>query len=157
MPGLDINGDRLYICSMEIQDKLNLIGGDSRFEVDSSAQAQCGDFVGTGAATAKTGTLGDSVSMLVRSDGKRVPVLKTLLSSYCARNCFYCPWRRGRDLPRVHIQPQLDDHSRLDESTFLRLVFNVMFHRPTGWLLLNRLSASCYLEPTRASGPSGSS
>jgi hypothetical protein len=54
----------------------------------------------------------------------------------------------NRDLPRVHIQPQLDDHSRLDESTFLRCVFSVMFHRPTGWLLLNRLSASCYLEPT---------
>ena len=52
------------------------------------------------------------------------------------------------DLARVHIQSQLDDHSRLDESTFLRFVFSVMFHQPTGWPLLDRLSASCYLEPT---------
>src|SRR5437868_463528 len=89
---------------MEIQDKLNLLSGDSRFEVDSSAQARCGDFVVAGSP--RTGVLGDSISSVVRSDGKRMPVLKTMLSSYCARNCFYCPWRRGRDLPRVQFTPE---------------------------------------------------
>src|SRR6266567_4727052 len=100
---------------MDFLDKLSLLGGDSAFDVDSSqdatlanraanpatvasaAQAQCGDFVDAAPSTPrKTDVLSDSISMLVRSDGKRVPVLKTMLSSYCARNCFYCPWRRGR-------------------------------------------------------------
>ena len=54
----------------------------------------------------KTKALGSSISTVVRSDGRPMPVLKTMLSSYCARNCFYCPWRRGRDLPRVQFTPE---------------------------------------------------
>src|SRR5688572_24959844 len=58
-----------------------------------------------------------------------------------------------RDLPGVDIQPQfddgtLDDHSRLDGSTNFSSMNDVSFHQPTGWPLLDRLSASCYLEPT---------
>ncbi|MBI5876324.1 MAG: putative DNA modification/repair radical SAM protein [Chloroflexi bacterium] len=41
-----------------------------------------------------------------RPDGKRLTVLKTMLSSFCARNCYYCPWRRGRDLPRTQFAPE---------------------------------------------------
>jgi predicted DNA-binding helix-hairpin-helix protein len=114
---------------MDFLDKLSLLGGYSAFDVDSSqdktpanfaaipsrepamvapaAQVQCGDFVDANPSTPrKTDVLSDSISILVRSDGKRVPVLKTMLSSYCARNCFYCPWRRGRDLPRVQFTPE---------------------------------------------------
>ncbi len=86
---------------MDVLQKLELLGDDTRFEVDSAAQAGCGDFVDA----KKTNALERSISTLVRGDGKRIPVLKTLLSSYCARNCFYCPWRRGRDLPRVQFTP----------------------------------------------------
>jgi predicted DNA-binding helix-hairpin-helix protein len=37
--------------------------------------------------------------------GKRVPMLKTLLTSACERNCYYCPFRAGRDFRRVTFQP----------------------------------------------------
>jgi predicted DNA-binding helix-hairpin-helix protein len=37
--------------------------------------------------------------------GKRIPMLKTLLTSACERNCYYCPFRAGRDLRRVTFQP----------------------------------------------------
>jgi predicted DNA-binding helix-hairpin-helix protein len=37
--------------------------------------------------------------------GKRVPMLKTLLTSACERNCYYCPFRAGRDFHRVTFQP----------------------------------------------------
>ncbi|MEP7198852.1 MAG: hypothetical protein ABI874_03440, partial [Chloroflexota bacterium] len=87
---------------MDTQQKLELLGDDARFEVDAAAEQACGDFTGT----RKSDALGHSISTLIRSDGKRIPVLKTLLSSYCARNCFYCPWRRGRDLPRVQFAPE---------------------------------------------------
>ncbi|MCA1553592.1 MAG: radical SAM protein, partial [Chloroflexi bacterium] len=94
---------------MDVLQKLELLGDDTRFEVDAAAQHACGDFVPRAQPNAveakKTNVLERSISTLVRSDGKRVPVLKTLLSSYCARNCFYCPWRRGRDLPRVQFTP----------------------------------------------------
>jgi predicted DNA-binding helix-hairpin-helix protein len=87
---------------MDIHEKLELLSGDARFDVDASAQTACGDFVDA----RKSKALGNSITTVVRSDGKHMPVLKTMLSSYCARNCFYCPWRRGRDLPRVQFTPE---------------------------------------------------
>ena len=93
----------LQICSypqfqMDVLQKLELLGDDTRFEVDSAAQSACAGFVPAGSIAKKTDALERSISTVIRSDGTRMPVLKTLLSSYCARNCFYCPWRRGRDL-----------------------------------------------------------
>lgn len=37
--------------------------------------------------------------------GKPVRLLKTLLSSACERDCFYCPFRAGRDRPRATFRP----------------------------------------------------
>lgn len=37
--------------------------------------------------------------------GKRIPMLKTLLTSACERNCYYCPFRAGRDFSRVTFRP----------------------------------------------------
>ena len=37
--------------------------------------------------------------------GGRTPILKTLLTSACEKNCLYCPFRAGRDLRRATLQP----------------------------------------------------
>jgi hypothetical protein len=34
-------------------------------------------------------------------NGKQIKLLKTLLSSACERDCFYCPFRAGRDFRRT--------------------------------------------------------
>jgi len=39
-------------------------------------------------------------------DGKQVKLLKTLLSSACERDCYYCPFRAGRDFRRATFKPQ---------------------------------------------------
>ena len=39
-------------------------------------------------------------------NGKQVKLLKTLLSSACERDCFYCPFRTGRDFRRATFKPQ---------------------------------------------------
>src|SRR5215216_3480072 len=39
-------------------------------------------------------------------NGKRIKLLKTLLSSACERDCFYCPFRAGRDFRRATFRPQ---------------------------------------------------
>jgi predicted DNA-binding helix-hairpin-helix protein len=36
-------------------------------------------------------------------NGQKIMLLKTLLSSACERDCFYCPFRAGRFPPR-HVQ-----------------------------------------------------
>lgn len=38
--------------------------------------------------------------------GRRVPLLKILQSSFCERDCLYCPFRHGRDMPRAALRPQ---------------------------------------------------
>jgi len=39
-------------------------------------------------------------------NGKQVKLLKTLLSSACERDCYYCPFRAGRDFRRATFKPQ---------------------------------------------------
>ncbi len=39
-------------------------------------------------------------------NGKQILLLKTLLTSVCERNCFYCPFRSGRDFRRATFRPE---------------------------------------------------
>ena len=42
----------------------------------------------------------------VLPDGQRIKLLKTLLSSACERDCYYCPFRAGRNFRRATFQPE---------------------------------------------------
>ncbi len=47
------------------------------------------------------------LTTVVRSDGKPIPIVKTLMTSACEKDCFYCPTRRGRNsLRRLTFQPE---------------------------------------------------
>jgi predicted DNA-binding helix-hairpin-helix protein len=46
-----------------------------------------------------------NVSDAQMPNGKRITLLKTLLTSACERNCYYCPFRAGRDFRRATLQP----------------------------------------------------
>lgn len=48
-------------------------------------------------------------------NGKQIKLLKTLLTSACERNCYYCPFRAGRDFRRATFGP--DEFAR----TFMAL------------------------------------
>ena len=39
-------------------------------------------------------------------NGKNIRLLKTLLTSACERNCYYCPFRAGRDFRRATLKPE---------------------------------------------------
>ncbi len=45
------------------------------------------------------------VSSAALPNGKRISLLKTLLTSACERNCYYCPFRAGRDMRRATFKP----------------------------------------------------
>jgi predicted DNA-binding helix-hairpin-helix protein len=55
------------------------------------------------------------IAMVALPNGQRMPLLKTLLTSACERDCNYCAFRRGRDFRRETFSP--------DEmgQTFIRL------------------------------------
>lgn len=47
-----------------------------------------------------------SIHHAVMPNGRTIPLLKTLLTSACERNCFYCPFRAGRNYRRVTFRPE---------------------------------------------------
>ncbi|MDP3184045.1 MAG: putative DNA modification/repair radical SAM protein [Anaerolineales bacterium] len=42
----------------------------------------------------------------VLPNGQRIKLFKTLLTSVCERDCYYCPFRAGRDFRRATFQPE---------------------------------------------------
>jgi predicted DNA-binding helix-hairpin-helix protein len=40
------------------------------------------------------------------SGSRTIPLLKTMLTTACERNCYYCPFRAGRSYRRVTFQPE---------------------------------------------------
>ena len=55
-------------------------------------------------AAAKQAALG--ISQAVMPGGKTMAQLKTMVTSACERNCFYCPFRAGRNYQRHTFQPE---------------------------------------------------
>ncbi len=51
------------------------------------------------------------ISHGVLPNGKRIRLLKTLQTSACERNCYYCPFRAGRDFRRATFKPDEMAHT----------------------------------------------
>ncbi len=46
------------------------------------------------------------LSQAALPNGRKITMLKTLLTSACERNCYYCPFRAGRDFRRATFKPE---------------------------------------------------
>ena len=57
-----------------------------------------------GSTAAKQAELG--ISQAVMPGGKTMPMLKTLLTTACERDCYYCPFRAGRNYRRHTFKPE---------------------------------------------------
>ncbi|VAW43592.1 Radical SAM domain protein [hydrothermal vent metagenome] len=66
--------------------------------------APCGQVVTSRNSPNQQDALG--ISHAVMPGGKTMPMLKTLLTSACERNCFYCPFRAGRRYRRHTFKPE---------------------------------------------------
>jgi predicted DNA-binding helix-hairpin-helix protein len=69
--------------------------------MDVHQVAACGQ---TPAAVQHKVALG--IQSAVMPGGKRLPLLKTLLTSACERDCYYCPFRARRNFRRVTFKPE---------------------------------------------------
>lgn len=78
--------------------KLTVLSGQMEFEPDAERRPDC--FVPQKAAGQVF------IHPAQRPDGKPVKLLKTLLSSACERDCFYCPFRAGRNFRRATFRPE---------------------------------------------------
>ncbi len=109
-----------YNDGMDSVQKLAFLREDMALEVDETPAALPGaslpaeplTLMGTDACpgTGQPETSGQDlnnlpIQMVALPGGKRVPLLKSLLTSACERNCYYCPFRSGRDMRRVTFKP----------------------------------------------------
>jgi len=46
------------------------------------------------------------IHLAASAGGRKLPLLKAMLTSACERNCNYCPFRAGRDFRRMTFQPE---------------------------------------------------
>jgi predicted DNA-binding helix-hairpin-helix protein len=91
---------------MDALDKLKLLGPPTRFEpteemVGSRRPPPC----------QSDDDLSGNIHSAVMPGGKRIALLKTMLTSACERDCHYCGFRQGRDFRRVSFSP--DELARL--------------------------------------------
>ena len=90
--------------------KVEILGRSAQHDV-------CGEACGTEAAR-KRDDLGRWIYPAVMPVGKRIALLKVLLTNSCEKNCAYCANRAGRDVRRTRFTP--DELARL---------FDQMAHR----------------------------
>src|SRR4030065_2789316 len=65
------------------------------------------------------------VSEAVLPNGKRIALLKSQLSTVCERNCYYCPFRAGRDFQRATFKPE--EFARVFMSLYIARIAEGIF------------------------------
>ncbi|MBN2003750.1 MAG: radical SAM protein [Anaerolineae bacterium] len=86
---------------MDAIQKLQLLGPLTRYEPTEEVNA-----VGQSAPPPLTAQeLAGCIAHATLPNGRRVPILKTLASSFCEMNCRYCAMRAGRDFHREVFIP----------------------------------------------------
>jgi predicted DNA-binding helix-hairpin-helix protein len=98
-----------YNINMETLDRLQLLSQEMHLEADSEIECK---------PTIKGKQFEElPITEAALPNGKRIKLLKTMVTSACERNCYYCPFRAGRDLHRATFSPNELAH------TFMRLYF----------------------------------
>lgn len=91
---------------MEIEEKLRLLSTHNALEMqEESCPIQ---------STRKMDSL--YVSHAVMPNGKRIRLFKSLITSKCKNNCYYCPMRKDSDLQRVDFQAE--EYARLIDNLY---------------------------------------
>lgn len=109
------------------EEKLVLLGSEARFDL-------CGSCFGGESRIRHP--RGGWIYPVALPDGRRVPVLKILLSNECIHNCFYCANRAGRTSPRATFVPE--ELARLFMNLYGRGLVQGLF-----------LSSAVFREPSR--------
>ena len=95
---------------LDFSDKLDLLGSEASADVAcqscasnpnaSVATHRANQPIRANEIAVRAPDLKPWLSTSIRSDGKRIPVVKTLMTSACEKDCYYCATRRGRNSVR---------------------------------------------------------
>jgi predicted DNA-binding helix-hairpin-helix protein len=65
------------------------------------------------------------IELAVMPGGRRIPLLKTMLTTACERDCLYCPFRAGRNARRVTFRPE--ELARVFDGVYRRGIVDGLF------------------------------
>jgi predicted DNA-binding helix-hairpin-helix protein len=103
---------------MDALDKLKRLAPDTRYEPAEEVGPGGPPAVPQSCNNASQKDLARAIYYAAASGGKRVPLLKTLVTSACERDCNYCPFRAGRDHSRVTFKP--DELAKVCDQLYKR-------------------------------------
>ncbi|MFQ5857701.1 MAG: radical SAM protein [Anaerolineae bacterium] len=83
---------------MDTRQKIEVLGRSAQYDL-------CGEACGTEANRVRD-DLGRWIYPAVLPDGKRINLLKILLTNACENNCYYCANRAGRNFRRLSFTPE---------------------------------------------------
>jgi predicted DNA-binding helix-hairpin-helix protein len=104
---------------MQDIDRLKILSNQMYLEPDGEHRPDC---------FSPQGTKRDDevfIHPAVLPNGRRIKLLKTLLSSACERDCFYCPFRAGRNFRRATFKP--DEFANLFINLYQRGIAEGIF------------------------------
>jgi predicted DNA-binding helix-hairpin-helix protein len=81
----------------------------SQMHLEPAEDADCRNLAGDPLISKKPDSF--FISSAALPNGKRISLIKTLLTSACERNCAYCPFRAGRDFRRATFKPDEFAHT----------------------------------------------
>lgn len=99
-----------YNCRMEQVKKLQEVAEFMHLEPAEEVppipprMAPCGQVITTQEEALKNPE--PLIHHAVMPGGKTIPLLKTMLTTACERNCYYCPFRAGRNYRRINFKPE---------------------------------------------------
>lgn len=97
---------------MDVVEKLQDVATHMDLEPDGEQRplplhtAPCGQLIPKDPPTPKNKPKSIGISHLLMPGGKSLPALKTMLTTACERNCYYCPFRAGRTYRRQTFKPE---------------------------------------------------
>jgi predicted DNA-binding helix-hairpin-helix protein len=108
--GLTFNEQLFYNSVMDTLVKLASLNQEMKLELAEDARvaspASCPDYKPISNETDSGRERGLPITTVALPNGQRMPILKSMMTSACERNCNYCCFRSGRDSQRVTFKPE---------------------------------------------------
>jgi predicted DNA-binding helix-hairpin-helix protein len=95
----------LVQTALDLHDKIDLLSQQAQYDL-CEATGQPAPLPEGQDAAAHVPDVSHAISTVIGQGGRRVPLLKILQTSACEKNCFYCPFRVGRNMRRGTLQPE---------------------------------------------------
>jgi predicted DNA-binding helix-hairpin-helix protein len=102
----------MLVVGTDLLERVDVLGGDAQFDLCTTTGQPAPDGDGSAAGLARAekryrhGDIQRHIALVQHPTKGPMPVLKLLQTNACAKDCFYCPFRAGREFRREAIAPE---------------------------------------------------